>query len=201
MILNKFEFVSMNNPVRALVQEYIEIKELRKLSQLPSGKKILEIGCGNGWGTKLIKKYFSPIEIQAIDLDPKMINIAKANNNDSKTVFVLGDATKLLYKDDYFDAIFDFGIIHHIPNWKTCLDELKRVLKPGGQLLIEDLSTETFATPFGRLLKKILDHPYSSMYKRSEFLEYLKSIGFKVSKYRFYYPLSSIQYFVVIANK
>ena len=200
MILNKFEFVSMNNPIRALVQEYIEIKELRRLSQLPTGLKVLEIGCGNGHGTRLIKKYFSPSEIQAIDLDPKMINIAKKSNNDSKTTFSVGDATKLPYKDKSFDAIFDFGIIHHIPNWKNCLSELKRVLKPGGQLLIEDLSIETFETTFGKLLKKVLAHPYSSMYKRSEFIQHLKSIGFTVSNYRLRYPLNAIQYFVVIAR-
>lgn len=200
MILNKFEFVSMNNPLRAFVQEYIEIKQLRRLSQLPSGIKVLEIGCGNGWGTKLIKKYFNPSEIYAIDLDPKMINIAKKSNKDNKIYFSVADATKLPFKDNSFDAIFDFGIIHHIPDWKKCLIDLRRVLKSGGQLLIEDLSIETFETPFGKLMRKVLAHPYGAMYKRSEFIQFLKSIGFTVSNYRLRYPLKSIQYFVVIAS-
>ena len=200
MILNKFEFVSMNNPLRAFVQEYVEIKELRRLSSLSVGLKVLEIGCGNGQGAQLIKKYFNPSEIQAIDLDPKMIDIAKRKNKDKKITFSVGDATKLPYKDNSFDAIFDFGIIHHIPNWKNCLSELKRVLKPSGQLLIEDLSVETFETTFGKLLKKVLAHPYSSMYKRSEFIQHLKSLGFTVSNYRLRYPLNTIQYFVVVAR-
>lgn len=200
MILNKFEFVSMNNPIRAFVQEHIEIKELRRLSQLPAGLKVLEIGCGNGWGAKLIKKYFNPSEIQATDLDPKMINIAKKKNKDSKVTFSVADATKLPFKDNSFDAIFDFGIIHHIPDWKICLRELKRVLRPGGQLLIEDLSIETFETPFGKLMKNVLAHPYSAMYKRSEFVSHLKSIGFTITNYRLHYPLNTIQYFVVIAR-
>ena len=200
MILNKFEFVSMNNPLRGFVQEYVEIKELRRLSSLSVGLKVLEIGCGNGRGTRLIKKYFNPSEIQAIDLDPKMIDIAVRNNKDKKITFSVGDATKLPYKDNSFDAIFDFAIIHHIPNWKNCLSELKRVLKPGGQLLIEDLSIETFETTFGKFLKRLLNHPYSSMYKRNEFIQHLKSLGFTVSNYRLRYPLNTIQYFVVIAR-
>ena len=190
----------MNNPLRALIQEYIEIKELRKLSQLSVGLKVLEIGCGNGWGTKLIKKYFNPSEIQAIDLDPKMINIAKKRNSDSKIKFSVADATKLPFKENTFDAIFDFGIIHHIPDWKNCLGELKRVLKPGGQLLIEDLSIETFETSFGKIIRKVLAHPYSAMYKRSEFIQHLKSIGLTISNYRLRYPLNSIQYFVLVAR-
>ena len=177
----------MNNPLRELVQEYVEIKELRRLSQLSTGLKVLEIGCGNGWGTKLIKKYFNPSEIRAIDLDPKMIDIAKKSNKDSRITFSIADATKLPYKDNSFDAIFDFGIIHHIPDWKNCLSELKRVLKPSGQLLIEDLSIETFETPFGKLMRKVLAHPYSAMYKRSEFIQHLKSIGFTISNYRLRY--------------
>ena len=58
MILNKIEFILMNNFIRNIIQEYIEIKRLRKLSNLTSNKIILEIGCGTGNGSKLIKKYF-----------------------------------------------------------------------------------------------------------------------------------------------
>ena len=202
MILNKFEFVSMNNPLKALLQEYIEVKEFRKSSLLPEMQKVLEIGCGNGWGTKLIKKYFNPSEIEAVDLDPKMISIAQKNNKDRTINFSVADATTLPFKDKSFDAIFDFGIIHHIPDWEKCLVELKRVLKPGGELLIEDGSIETFTlTPFGKILKNILAHPYKEMYTRPEFVEYLKSIGFSVTKYRLHKPLGIASYFTLVAHK
>ncbi len=202
MLMNRFEFISMNNPARGFIQDRIEMQQIRQLVQLEKDKVVLEIGCGNGNGTKLIKKYFKPKKIIAIDLDPQMIKIAKRNNADSSIVFTVGDAANLVsIPDKSFDAIFDFAIIHHIPNWKDCLNELKRLLKPGGQLILEDLSIETFSTPFGKLMRQVLDHPYSNMFTRKEFTEYLENIGFKIMKNKVHYPLSAIQYFIIIAQK
>lgn len=146
--MNKNEFWLMNNPARAFIQRF-EARKLRKMSDLKEGKNILEIGCGQGVGTQLIKTYFKPQRIQAIDLDPKMIQRAKRRIKDSHVHFEVGDASQLRFKDNSFDAIFDFGIIHHIPNWRDCLKELYRVLKPGGQLIMEDLSIDTFQTRLG----------------------------------------------------
>ena len=163
MLINRLEFLLMDNPLRAYIQDKLEARRLRKLSSLPPDKVVLEIGCGNGTGTKLIKKYFSPREIYAVDLDEKMIDLAKENNIDPSIYFEVGGASSLGYDSNQFDAIFDFGIIHHIPNWGDCLKELERVLKPDGELILEDLSTETFDTSTGRIMKKFLEHPYETM--------------------------------------
>ena len=199
MILNKFEFLLMNNPIRNFIQKHIEIKRLRKLSSLPSNKKILEIGCGTGNGSKLIKKYFQANKIYGIDLDKRMVAIAKKGNNDKSITFAVQDAASLKYKNNSFDAVFDSGVIHHIPNWKDCLKELKRVLKPNGQLIIEDLSIESFSTFFGKLMEKFLEHHYNSMYGEYEFLAYLRKIGFKITSYKRYFLI--LRYFVVVAQK
>lgn len=201
MILNKIEFLLMNNFVRAFIQDKIEAKKLRRLSSLPKGKNVLEIGCGNGTGTKLIIKYFAPKKIYATDLDKRMIELAIKKNTNPNTHFEIGDASKLKYENNQFDAIFNFGIIHHIPNWKDCLEELKRVLKPGGELIIEDLSIETFNTLTGKILKKLTKHPYNEMYRMEEFIGYLKLLGFHIFKTKVYNPLYLIKYFVVIAVK
>jgi ubiquinone/menaquinone biosynthesis C-methylase UbiE len=197
--MNKLEFWMVNNPIRTFIQDKIEIRRLRKLSSLPKGKIVLEIGCGNGTGARLIKKYFSPKEIFAVDLDRKMIELATRNNVDPSIHFEVGDASKLKHKSNQFDAVVDFGVIHHIPNWKDCLKELKRVLKPGGELILEDLSIETFSGLGGWFIKKTLKHPYEKMYKKEEFIDYLKTLGFDVIKERSHHPV--IKYFVVIAKK
>ena len=202
MIMNRVEFFLMNNPIRGFIQETIEIKKFLKLSRLPPGKTVLEIGCGDGKGTKLIKKYFRPRQIYAVDLDERMIVRAKKKNTDPTISFEVADVCSLRYDDNTFDAIFDFGVIHHIPNWKDCLDELKRVLKPNGELIIEDLSIDTFTSSiFGRILKKVFRHPYEHMYTREKFIKYVEDIGLKIVAEESYYPFATIKYFVLIANK
>jgi ubiquinone/menaquinone biosynthesis C-methylase UbiE len=201
MNLNRFEFSFINSRIRAYIQDKFELKDIRRLSSLPSNRVVLEIGCGNGIGARLIKKYFSPLKIYAIDLDQRMIDLAKRYNADDSIIFELGDATKLRFKDEEFDAVFDFGVIHHIPNWEDCISELKRVLKIEGELIIEDFSIETFETATGRILKKLTKHPYERMYRRMHLVECLKSSGFEIMKEKIYHPLHLIRYFTVIAKR
>ncbi|OQX53826.1 MAG: hypothetical protein B5M48_02375 [Candidatus Omnitrophica bacterium 4484_213] len=52
-----------------------------------------------------------------------MINIAQRNNDTSVTYKVM-NASKLAFPDNCFDTVFDFGTIHHIPNWKDCIEEV-----------------------------------------------------------------------------
>jgi ubiquinone/menaquinone biosynthesis C-methylase UbiE len=199
MKLNKPEFLMMNNPIRAFIQDKVEARRLRKFSDLRKDKVVLEIGCGNGYGARLIKKYFSPKKIYGIDLDEKMIQLAKQKNKDSVVVFEVGDVLNLKFKSNQFDAIFDFGILHHVIEWKDALKELKRVLKPEGQLILEDLSIETFNGFFGWIMKKTFKHPYEKMFNKDEFIDYLKSLGFEIIEEKTYAPF--LRYFVVIAKK
>jgi ubiquinone/menaquinone biosynthesis C-methylase UbiE len=46
--------------------------------------------------------------------------------------------TEIELPDDAFDAVFIFGVLHHIPQWRKALCEMARVLKPGGVLLVEE---------------------------------------------------------------
>lgn len=145
------------------------------------GGEVLEIGCGQGTGTLLINRLFSPQQITAMDLDEKMIRRAKRRVRLKHVQFQQGDATALDFRDGSFDAVFDFGILHHIPNWEVALKEVHRVLKPKGQFILEDLSIESFRLPIlGWFLRVLLDHPYREMYLREEFFEFIRENGFKI---------------------
>lgn len=195
MKLNQLEFLAMNNPIRAFIQEKYEIKILREMTSIKNPQIVLEIGCGNGNGTKLIKKYFSPKEVIGIELDAEMIKIATERNLDKSNSYKVMDAAKLDFPNKYFDAIFDFGIIHHIPNWKDSLKEIKRVLKPNGELILEDLSIAAFSKGIGRLWRILSDHPYQFMYTPEQFTEFLKEIGFTIKNYKESNPLKMVKFF------
>jgi len=197
MSFNKAEFLFVNNPIRGLIQEMIEINYIKKYSFIEPKKKLLEMGCGTGIGTKLITKHFSPNIIYAIDFDKKSIEIAKIKNKDTNTIFRIGDATRLNFKNNEFDAVLEFTMIHHLKNWRLCIKEVRRVLKPGGEFIVDDFSVKSFQTLFGNFLNKIFKHNLDEMYKENEFYKELERNGFKIINKKSFYP----GHFIVITRK
>lgn len=198
--MNKFESFVINSPLRALAQEFIEIRSLRRRVGVPNNKVILELGCGNGTGTALIKKYFRPKHLYAIDIEPARVELAKQKVRDKSITFEVADVVKLPYKNETFDIVMDFSVLYHIPNWKDALKEIRRVLKPGGQFILEDLSIEGLGHDFGRVFRKLFMHTYKRPYKREEFFDYLKKQHWHLTTRRVFSPLG-FEYFIVIAGK
>ena len=170
----------MNNPVRGFVQRHYEAPRLKRLSA-GSASDILEIGCGQGVGARIIFDLFSPQRYVGIDLDPRMIGRAiKKSGALPNASFLEHDVTHLEFPDGAFDLVMDFGIIHHVPNWRDALGEVHRTLKPGGEFLFEELPVETWERGIGVPFKRIADHPYDEMFSKQEFVDELKALGFVV---------------------
>ena len=118
MKLNSVEFFLMNNPVRAASQLWIEIPMLIGPSGILTGVRILEIGCGRGVGIEILLS-LGAAQVVGFDLDPKMIALAQkrtARYGNRVQVFI-GDAEKVDLPDASFEAVVDFGILHHVPDW------------------------------------------------------------------------------------
>ncbi len=180
MLLNSIEYWAMNNPLRAYVQRHYEAPRLRRLSS-GSAASVLELGCGQGAGARIIYDLFEPERYVGIDLDPRMIERARSKASTlPNATFLEGDASDLDFPDASFDLVIEFGIIHHIPNWRDALAEVYRTLKAGGQFLFEDLSVETWERGIGIPFKRILDHPYDEMFRKQQFIDELESLGFEV---------------------
>lgn len=200
MKLNYFEFLLMNNPLRELIQKNYEFPALLRMISSRRLDHVLEVGCGNGNATQLIQRHFHPRRIIAVDLDQRMVRIAKKNNKSDNISFQVMDASMLSFADHSFDAVFEFGIIHHVPNWRDCLGELKRVLKPGGELIMEDLSIDSFSGFPGRAYRPLMIHPYGHMYSVDEFVTYAVACGFDITQLHRINPLGLIKMFRLAAR-
>ncbi|HEY2461976.1 MAG TPA: class I SAM-dependent methyltransferase [Candidatus Acidoferrum sp.] len=179
MRLNTVEKMLLNNPARRMVQQFYEAPLLLRLAGRLDGKSVLEIGCGQGFGMEIILQRFGAAKVSGIDLDPQMV--ARAKNRispfaDRATVSV-GDATSIQAPDQSFDAVFDFGVIHHVPIWQDAILEIKRVLKPGGIFVFEEVSKQALERWTYRFL---FDHPKENRFTQQDFATALETHGMAV---------------------
>jgi ubiquinone/menaquinone biosynthesis C-methylase UbiE len=200
MLMRTVQFQLMSFKLGRVVALSGIVSKLREMSKLPPNGRILEIGCGNGVGSRLVDKHFAPSEMIATDLDERLVRAARGNNPGLDVAFEVGDATRLKYDDDEFDAVIDLNVMHHIPNWQDGLSEMKRVIRPGGEFIVKDLSIETFETLVGRIARKVVHHPYDDMFRELEFVDCLKEIGFGISYYESFRSWDWTSYFLLIAE-
>lgn len=103
------------------------------------GKKVLEIGCGGGIYLDIIARMGG--EVAGQDISPEYVKDAAGylSKNNIKADIKVGDAVKLLFNDNYFDAVFSADFFEHITHEqkKKVIAEACRVLKPGGILVIK----------------------------------------------------------------
>jgi ubiquinone/menaquinone biosynthesis C-methylase UbiE len=178
--LNWLEFAAMNNPVRAWLQHHIEARRLLKMGGPAPNARALEIGCGRGVGSKLILDVFHAATVDAFDLDPRMIKRAakRLKNRGGRVRLWVGDATQINAPDSTYDAVFDFGIIHHIPDWRKALAEVHRVLKPRGRFYAEEILKDFIRHP---LWRRLLDHPIQDRFDHQQFIDALNQAGLTVT--------------------
>jgi len=137
MLLNRLEKLSMNNPVRAWIE---------RLGGRTPGARVLEIGRGRGIGTEIIFERFGAAEVHAFDLDPDMVRRARSRLapyiEADRLGLEVGDASAVPADSASYDAVFDFGILHHVPDWRAAVAEVARVLRPGGLFFFEEVTRQ-----------------------------------------------------------
>lgn len=136
MKLNWLGRAAMNNAARAALQRNFVADSLFELGGTPNPGPALEVGCGGGVGLELIRERFGATHAVGLDLDPKMIARARRRLGGG-ALLALADAARIPAADRSFDAVFDFGALHLVPEWETALDEVRRVLRPGGAYYFE----------------------------------------------------------------
>lgn len=140
MRLGKAEFYAMNNPIRRFIQKYGEFRVFKNSLKMHkinlSGKVIIDAGCGSGYSSKLISDEFSPLKLIAFDIMPEQVAIAQKRYKDIN--FSTGDLTKIKIPESTADAVFVFGILHHIPEWRKAIRNISGFLKKSGVFLVDE---------------------------------------------------------------
>ena len=118
----------------------------------PENPTVLDIGCGTGLTTfEVMKVCDGKGTFYGIDISSKMITRAHENARQrgvTNYTFIVGDAETLDYPDNQFDVVFSNSVFHRFPNKVSALNEMYRVLKPGGRVALRfnggDFLTEFF---------------------------------------------------------
>lgn len=104
----------------------------KEIEATPNGK-ILDIGCADGLFTKVILDSSGAKQIIGIDVLKKSVDWAKKHWRKNKRMkFSLGNAHKLKFSSNSFDAVFALEVMEHVPQPQIVFKEIKRVLKKGG---------------------------------------------------------------------
>ena len=131
-------FETLNHSDEAATRQF-----MIDLMNLKPGMTALEVGAGTGKDSALILEKVKPGGTAVLsDLSPNMLKLAqdKLAVDDVNVHYFLGNGSYLPFADDTFDAVFHFGGINTFSERKKAFQELTRVVRPGGKVVIGDES-------------------------------------------------------------
>lgn len=183
----------MNNFISLGTHYFIKKNAIKNL-KIKQHSYILDICCGTGDFTEIIDKIKPGTKVIGLDNSVEMLKLAKAKNPNK--VFIYGDCTNLLFKDNEFDYItVGFGL-RNVENRKKALSEIYRTLKTGGKFMHLDFGRHGFGGRcfdfFVPILVKILGITYESYQylieskneypEPQELIKEFETMGFKLVK-------------------
>lgn len=103
-----------------------------------SGKKVLDIACGEGYGSYVMAESWGAAQVHGVDNSPEAIESARKNFTSQRVVYHCQDAERLgeLFGSDEFDLIVSLETFEHLRNPQPVLRELNRILKPEGTVIV-----------------------------------------------------------------
>ncbi|MDJ0783335.1 MAG: class I SAM-dependent methyltransferase [Desulfosarcinaceae bacterium] len=203
MRLNFFERLFILSPLRTLLLDRLETRQLLAMGGTLPAAHALEVGCGPGRAIGHLFRKFHVARVDAFDLDPAMVARVYRRITASQRRHQLrpgrvrlwaGNVRQIPVAAATYDVVFNFGVIHHVVDWRSALVEIHRVLKPGGHFYCEEILGRYITHPlFGRLM----DHPQEDRFDAAQFVDGLRSAGFHVKAMR---QLADLYIWVVAAK-
>src|SRR5579884_1636989 len=111
--------------------------------ELVAGKTVLDIASGEGYGAALLASVAT--SVTGVDVDAATVEHAKHSYYKPNLTFLAGTCERIPLPDSSFDIVTSFETIEHHDKHDEMLDEIKRVLKPGGALIISSPNRLTYS--------------------------------------------------------
>jgi len=153
-----------------------------QLMDLRPGERVLDLGCGAGWATRLLARLVGEGpegfgQVIGVDVSDEMIRRARATSTDFENIlYVWGSAQQIPWEENFFDKVLSVESFYYYPDQERALAELFRVMAPHGRLFI--------------LINLYKDNPYSQQWvdnlkvpvhvrSEAEYVELLKKHAFE----------------------
>ena len=137
---------------------FVTRERLREILEPSPGQRVLEVGPGTGYYALDVARRLGPGgTLDVLDVQQEMLDhtVRRAGASGITNVTpTLGDARALPYADGSFDSAYLAVVLGEVPDQEAALRELRRVLKPGGRLIVGEIFLDPHAVPFGSLLER-----------------------------------------------
>jgi ubiquinone/menaquinone biosynthesis C-methylase UbiE len=171
----------MRRQVMAPLAEYFQ-------RAAPGPKRVLDVGCGAGSTLRQMAHAWPEHEYHGVDLSPHYVRAARKRlHNVPEVSLIAGNAERMAYRDDYFDAIVSVYLFHELPKEarRNVVREMFRALRPGGLLVIEDSAQLAESSEIATLLQRFvreMHEPYYRSYIQDDLAGLLTEQGFRVER-------------------
>ena len=144
-----------NEEGRNTRQASLEVPLMVHALRLPTGGRVLEVGCGRGVALPALARLLRPSRLVGLDVEAAFLAEARTRLDfvGVDAELVPGDVRLLPFPDAAFDLVVDFGTCYHIARAAAALEEIGRVLAPGGLFVHETTLSQLLSHPiraFGR---------------------------------------------------
>lgn len=112
-------------------------------AQFCAGKRVLDVACGEGYGSRIMA--LTAQSVVGVDISPEAVAHARGRYGSDTLRFVEASAASLPLEDGSFDVVVSFETIEHHDQHEEMLSEIRRVLRPGGMLVISSPNRQYYS--------------------------------------------------------
>lgn len=155
------------------------VRETMRRLDLSSTKRLLDIGCGTGVLLAEAASLAPGIIAVGVDICPEMLGVARLRCHTGISL-VVADVERLPFPSASFDTVVSSSSFHYWSDPAKGLDEIFRLLRPGGRLVITDWCDDYIACKVCNVVLRCLNREHKKSYSLQQFRRFLRVAGYKV---------------------